>query len=62
MRAWHPKALARLAVRAVRGWIDDQATSMGAALAFYSLLSLAPRAERIVRGSDPVLVGKRPRS
>jgi|KBSSwiStaDraftv2_1062776.scaffolds.fasta_scaffold54170_3 membrane protein len=42
MRAWHPKALARLGVRAVRGWVDDKATSMGAALAFYSLLSLAP--------------------
>ena len=28
--------------RSVRGWIDDSAASMGAALAFYSLLSMAP--------------------
>lgn len=28
--------------RAVQGWIDDSAPSMGAALAFYALLSLAP--------------------
>jgi len=28
--------------RSVRGWIDDSAPSMGAALAFYALLSLAP--------------------
>src|SRR5207244_10864195 len=27
---------------AVRGWIDDDASSMGAALAFYTLFSLAP--------------------
>ena len=31
-----------LARRSVRGWIDDSAGSMGAALAFYSLLSMAP--------------------
>jgi membrane protein len=31
-----------LARRSVQGWIDDGASSMGAALAFYSLLSLAP--------------------
>src|SRR5689334_12291917 len=35
-------ALARLARRAVRSWIDDAAPSMGAALAFYTVLSLAP--------------------
>jgi membrane protein len=28
--------------RSIQGWIDDNAASMGAALAFYSLLSLAP--------------------
>jgi membrane protein len=28
--------------RSVQGWIDDNASSMGAALAFYSLLSMAP--------------------
>jgi membrane protein len=42
MHAWNPKAIGQLALRAVKGWIDDKATSMGAALAFYSLLSLAP--------------------
>lgn len=35
-------ALGRLAKRAVKGWIDDAAPSMGAALAFYAMLSLAP--------------------
>ena len=35
-------ALGRLARRAVRGWIEDAAPSMGAALAFYAMLSLAP--------------------
>jgi len=34
--------LADLSHRAVRGWIADSAPSMGAALAFYALLSLAP--------------------
>ena len=33
---------ARLAQRSVMRWIDDGASSMGAALAFYSLLSMAP--------------------
>ena len=31
-----------LARRAAQGWVDDSASSMGAALAFYTLLSLAP--------------------
>ena len=35
-------SLAGLSKRAVRGWIDDAAPSMGAALAFYAMLSLAP--------------------
>jgi membrane protein len=34
--------LTGLTRRAVRGWVDDAAPSMGAALAFYTLLSLAP--------------------
>ena len=34
--------LAQLSKRAVKGWMDDSAPSMGAALAFYALLSLAP--------------------
>ena len=41
-RIWHPRALFGLAKSAVKGWIADKATSMGAALAFYSILSLAP--------------------
>ena len=42
MKKWHPRALARIALAAVKGWIEDKATSMGAALALYSLVSLAP--------------------
>jgi membrane protein len=42
MKHWHPKALARIAIAAVKGWVDDKATSMGAALALYSMISLAP--------------------
>jgi membrane protein len=41
-RIWQPKAFIALAKRAVKGWVADKATSMGAALAFYSLLSLGP--------------------
>src|SRR3954465_8510982 len=37
-----PKALLGLAKRAVSGWSNDNASSMGAALAFYTLLSMAP--------------------
>jgi membrane protein len=36
------KGLWSLARRAAQGWSDDAAPSMGAALAFYTLLSLAP--------------------
>lgn len=32
----------RLAQRSLNGWIDDGASSMGAAIAFYTLLSMAP--------------------
>ena len=42
MKKWHPKALARIAIAAVKGWVEDKATSMGAALALYSMVSLAP--------------------
>src|SRR5438309_1087958 len=34
--------------RSVRGWIEDNASSLGAALAFYTLLSLAPLAIIII--------------
>src|SRR5204863_449402 len=42
MGRWNPKELARLAMAAVKAWIADKATSMGAALALYSLLSIGP--------------------
>ena len=34
MNIWHPKSLWQLVKRSVKGWVDDKATSMGAALAF----------------------------
>jgi membrane protein len=42
MNRWNPKELARLAMAAVKAWIADKATSMGAALALYSLVSIGP--------------------
>ena len=36
------QALGELTRRSVKGWIDDAAPTMGAALAFYTVLSLAP--------------------
>jgi len=42
-------------VRAVKGWIADKATSMGAALAFYSLLSLAPLLVMVIAVAGLVL-------
>lgn len=42
MRGLAGTQLAALGKRAVKGWMDDSAPSMGAALAFYTLLSLAP--------------------
>jgi membrane protein len=42
MKTLDARQLLALGRRAVRGWIDDAAPSMGAALAFYTLLSLAP--------------------
>jgi membrane protein len=38
----NPLELATLARRAVAAWIDDYAPSMGAALAYYTLFSIAP--------------------
>ena len=37
-----PREFAGLFVQAVRGWVADGAGSMGAALAFYALFSMAP--------------------
>lgn len=37
-----PRAFAALSGRAFAAWIDDGASSMGAALAFYTMLSMAP--------------------
>jgi membrane protein len=42
MKALDAGQLVALGKRAVKGWMDDSAPSMGAALAFYTLLSLAP--------------------
>jgi membrane protein len=42
MKTLDARQLLTLGKRAVQGWIDDSAPSMGAALAFYTLLSLAP--------------------
>jgi membrane protein len=38
----HPAELASLVKQAVNGWLDDAAPSMGAALAYYTLFSIAP--------------------
>ena len=46
-----------LARRAARGWVDDSAPSMGAALAFYTLLSLAPLL-LVVLGLAGIVVGR----
>src|SRR5688500_20354267 len=37
-----PRSLAHVFRLAFKGWRDDNCMSMGAALAFYSLLSMAP--------------------
>ncbi len=37
-----PREIAGLVRDALRGWSDDEAASMGAALAFYTLFSMAP--------------------
>lgn len=37
-----PREIAGLVKEALRGWSDDEAASMGAALAFYTLFSMAP--------------------
>ena len=39
---WDVQALWRLLSQTVRSWLDDHAPSMGAALAYYTLFSLAP--------------------
>jgi len=42
VRGVNPREWWRLLRGAARGWVDDAAPSMGAALAFYTLFSLAP--------------------
>ena len=42
MKVLRARDFAGLARRSVQGWVADSAPSMGAALAFYALLSLAP--------------------
>jgi membrane protein len=38
----NPRELGRLLIEAVRNWMKDEVASMGAALAFYTLFSMAP--------------------
>ena len=40
--ALHPRELVGLVKHAAKGWSDDDAPSMGAALAYYTLFSIAP--------------------
>ena len=47
--------LKRLAGSSVRGWIDDAAPSMGAALAFYTLFSLAPLLLVVIALAGPIV-------
>jgi len=42
VKALHPKTFFRLFKQALKGWKADNCLSMGAALAFYSLLSMGP--------------------
>ena len=42
MKALHPKTFLNLAKQSLKGWKADNCLSMGAALAFYSLLSMGP--------------------
>jgi len=49
--------LSDLGRRALRGWLDDSAPSMGAALAFYTLLSLAPLL-LVVLGLAGIVMGR----
>ena len=44
--ALHPTRLARLLARAYSDWSADNATRLGAALAYYTLFSIAPRSHR----------------
>lgn len=41
-RPLSPRQIARLVGHALAGWSDDNASSMGAAIAYYTMLSLAP--------------------
>ncbi len=38
----HPKRFFKLFVKAVKSWVDDYAPSMGAAISYYTVFSLAP--------------------
>lgn len=40
--SWSPKELKRIFVQAYKDWNDDEAPKMGAALSYYTVLSLAP--------------------
>ena len=57
MNLLRPVDYADLARRSVRGWVDDSAPTMGAALAFYTLLTLAPLL-MVVLGIAGYVVGR----
>src|SRR3954452_8752659 len=38
----HPKQIAKMFIQAAKGWSDDYAPSMGAAISYYTVFSLAP--------------------
>jgi membrane protein len=40
--AIHPKQIAKMFIQAAKGWSDDYAPSMGAAISYYTVFSLAP--------------------
>ena len=76
MKILTPREAGQLAMASFRGWNDDGASSMGAALAFYTLFSLAPlllvalavagfffdrgQAQHLLIGQLSQLLGERP--
>ena len=50
---------ASLCKKAVYGWLDDHAATMGAAIAYYMVFSLAPVLLMVIGVAGLALVGKR---
>ncbi|HUP97721.1 MAG TPA: YihY/virulence factor BrkB family protein [Usitatibacter sp.] len=57
MKLLRPRDYVDLARRSVKGWVEDNAPTMGAALAFYTLLTLAPLL-MVVLGLAGYVVGR----